>query len=312
MATATHLNHYRTLEVDRAASQQELTASYRRLALIHHPDKNPDNLQEATVKFQQIQQAYDTLSDPVERSRYDARACRGSDDAFPPASQQPGYDFFDVARFYYWQDLFSNLEHNFYPFPDEQVSFAFGCSYGCGQSGFGRREQAARKEAETAREVREREEAAQKKARADARKAEEEAKAQERAKRQKREQLEQEAYWDAANALTREERVAACLHSEFCIKTTQRQKFKCSVCRVRRGLISFECPYCSLLICQQCVGQFAQRRAVALRKQKRGPDPDSEPATDAAKGQSAKGGASTKKARPNGKPKGAQGRPKET
>ncbi|KAK8900822.1 hypothetical protein QC760_010586 [Botrytis cinerea] len=42
---------YEALEISRDASTQDITASYRRLARFHHPDKNPDNAS-ATAKFQ--------------------------------------------------------------------------------------------------------------------------------------------------------------------------------------------------------------------------------------------------------------------
>uniref|UniRef100_A0A6M2CQV5 DnaJ homolog subfamily C member 21 n=2 Tax=Rhipicephalus microplus TaxID=6941 RepID=A0A6M2CQV5_RHIMP len=63
--------HYEVLGVSRSATPEELKLSYRKLALLWHPDKNPDNLQEATEQFKLIQQAYDVLSDPQERAWYD-------------------------------------------------------------------------------------------------------------------------------------------------------------------------------------------------------------------------------------------------
>ena len=51
------VDYYKVLGVGRKVTPDELKKVYRRLALIHHPDKNPDNVQEATVKFQLIQTA---------------------------------------------------------------------------------------------------------------------------------------------------------------------------------------------------------------------------------------------------------------
>ena len=61
---------YEVLGVTREASEDEIKKAYRKLAFIHHPDKNQGS-QEATVKFQQIGAAYSVLSCPEKRSRYD-------------------------------------------------------------------------------------------------------------------------------------------------------------------------------------------------------------------------------------------------
>ena len=63
--------HYEVLGVSQEANDEELKKSYRKLALKWHPDKNPDNLEEAHKQFQVIQAAYDVLSDTQERAWYD-------------------------------------------------------------------------------------------------------------------------------------------------------------------------------------------------------------------------------------------------
>lgn len=62
--------HYEVLGVPRDVSDSDLKKAYRRLALQHHPDKNPDNVEECTRIFNAIQQAYEVLSDPQERAWY--------------------------------------------------------------------------------------------------------------------------------------------------------------------------------------------------------------------------------------------------
>ncbi|TRX96940.1 hypothetical protein FHL15_002246 [Xylaria flabelliformis] len=52
-----------TLGIRRGASNEELHAAYRRLALLHHPDKNKGNEEIATAKFQQVQRAFEALKD---------------------------------------------------------------------------------------------------------------------------------------------------------------------------------------------------------------------------------------------------------
>ncbi|PNH12870.1 DnaJ subfamily B member 6-A [Tetrabaena socialis] len=52
---------YDILEVALGASKLEVKKAYRRLAMMWHPDKHPDNPDEAKAKFQQIQKAYESL-----------------------------------------------------------------------------------------------------------------------------------------------------------------------------------------------------------------------------------------------------------
>lgn len=62
---------YEILEVSRDVSADDLKKSYRKLALKWHPDKNPNNVEDAKERFQLIQQAYEVLGDPRERQWYD-------------------------------------------------------------------------------------------------------------------------------------------------------------------------------------------------------------------------------------------------
>lgn len=61
---------YTVLGVTKTASQDEIKAAYRKLALKYHPDRNPDN-KEAEEKFKEAAQAYEVLSDPEKRAQYD-------------------------------------------------------------------------------------------------------------------------------------------------------------------------------------------------------------------------------------------------
>src|SRR5690606_29575682 len=63
---------YEALGVSRTASQAQIKAAFKKLALRNHPDRTQGN-REAEETFKFFNEAYRTLSDPVKRSRYDAR-----------------------------------------------------------------------------------------------------------------------------------------------------------------------------------------------------------------------------------------------
>jgi len=71
MATATmKTDYYELLSVERTASDGEIKTAYRKLAMQHHPDRNPNN-PEAEDKFKECSEAYQVLSDPDKRAAYD-------------------------------------------------------------------------------------------------------------------------------------------------------------------------------------------------------------------------------------------------
>lgn len=61
---------YSILEISKTASDDEIKKAYKKSALKHHPDRNPNN-PEATAKFQEVGKAFATLGDPEKRKRYD-------------------------------------------------------------------------------------------------------------------------------------------------------------------------------------------------------------------------------------------------
>ncbi|WP_185870571.1 molecular chaperone DnaJ [Blattabacterium cuenoti] len=64
-------DYYEVLGVSRNASSEEIKRAYRRLAIKYHPDKNLDNKKKAEEKFKEAAEAYEILSNPEKRQRYD-------------------------------------------------------------------------------------------------------------------------------------------------------------------------------------------------------------------------------------------------
>jgi len=64
-------DYYEVLGVGRSATDQEIKSAYRRLALQHHPDRNPDSKEESEERFKEITEAYSVLADADKRAAYD-------------------------------------------------------------------------------------------------------------------------------------------------------------------------------------------------------------------------------------------------
>ena len=82
-------DYYATLEIDRDASQADVKKAYRRLARKFHPDANKDD-PEAARKFRLVKEAFDILSDPLERDKYDHYGPAYGGGAEPPSQPYGG------------------------------------------------------------------------------------------------------------------------------------------------------------------------------------------------------------------------------
>src|SRR5450755_1625471 len=104
-------DYYEVLSVSRGCDDQALKSAYRKLALQHHPDRNPGN-HEAEEKFKEAAEAYSVLSDAQKRAAYDRFGHQG-------VSSAAGNGFDPSAGFPDLADILSDV-------------FGFGDAFGGG------------------------------------------------------------------------------------------------------------------------------------------------------------------------------------
>jgi len=93
----TEIDYYEILEIHKSASNDDIKSSYKRLAFEYHPDRNPGN-SNAEEKFKVINEAYQTLSNPDKRARYDSFGHISSENMFSEQDFEAGFS-----------DIFGNL-----------------------------------------------------------------------------------------------------------------------------------------------------------------------------------------------------------
>ncbi len=86
---------YEVLGVDKTASDAELKKAYRRLAMKHHPDRNPDN-EDAETHFKEAKEAYEVLSNAQKRQAYDQFGHAGVDQSAGMGGAGGGGNFGDI------------------------------------------------------------------------------------------------------------------------------------------------------------------------------------------------------------------------
>jgi molecular chaperone DnaJ len=109
MAKVNQRDFYEVLSVSRTASVDEIKSAYRKAALKWHPDRNPQNKQEAEAKFREATEAYSVLSDPQKRQVYDTYGHAGLSGASGSDFNSTIFqDFHDIfGDFFGFEDLFS-------------------------------------------------------------------------------------------------------------------------------------------------------------------------------------------------------------
>lgn len=103
-------DYYEVLGVQKGCSEDELKKAYRRTAKKYHPDLNPGD-KEAEAKFKEASEAYEVLSDPQKRQRYDQFGHAGVDPSYGAGGSSGfgagGFDFGDLG------DIFGDLFGSF-------------------------------------------------------------------------------------------------------------------------------------------------------------------------------------------------------
>lgn len=104
--------YYEILDVPKSASEQEIKKAYRKLALKWHPDKNPDNKEEAEEKFKLISEAYDVLSDKEKRRVYDTYGKEGLEGGGGGRPSGGGFGDFHTFHFRDPDEIFRDFFQN--------------------------------------------------------------------------------------------------------------------------------------------------------------------------------------------------------
>ncbi len=117
-------NYYSILGIDKNSTGEEIKKAYRKLAMEFHPDKNPgDKL--AEEKFKDVAEAYDVLSDPSKKAKYDRPEPAWGAGSNPFGAGTPFDDFMKASsnqRYAYSEDFFFEADGFFGGIPKRKVN----------------------------------------------------------------------------------------------------------------------------------------------------------------------------------------------
>ena len=100
--------YYEVLEVSRTVTEVELKTAFRKAAMVHHPDRNPGN-QQAEVKFKEVNEAYQVLSDATKRAAYDRFGHAAFENGGSGGGRGFGADGFASSMSDIFDDLFGGM-----------------------------------------------------------------------------------------------------------------------------------------------------------------------------------------------------------
>ncbi len=111
MAATDFKDYYAILGLSKTASQDEIKKEYRKLARKYHPDMNAGN-KEAEARFKEVSEAYEVLSDPEKRQKYDqfGQYWKQAGQAWPSGGgANVGFEDFDFGKYNSFDDFINQL-----------------------------------------------------------------------------------------------------------------------------------------------------------------------------------------------------------
>ena len=117
--------YYDILNIDKTADSEQIKKAYKKLAMKWHPDKNPNNKDEAEQKFKELSEAYQVLSDPQKKEIYDSYGEEGLKNEERGGGENPFNSPDDIFKMFFGgmggsgENLFSRQYKN--PKVDEKI-----------------------------------------------------------------------------------------------------------------------------------------------------------------------------------------------